>query len=318
MAKLPVPSHPDLIVGTETSDDAAVYRLTPDLAVVQTLDFFTPVVDNPRDFGAIAAANALSDIYAMGAKPLFALNIAAFPPKRLPLSVLEEILDGAREVASAAGVVIAGGHTVDDPEPKYGLAVTGIVHPDKVMTNSGALAGQALILTKPLGTGIASTAIKHGAASPETASAAVKTMRQLNDIAAARMAEFGVTACTDVTGFGLLGHLLELTRGSQVDATIHASTIAELPGIRDLIRQGYVPGGTRNNLDYVAKWVDFENIPEATRFVLADAQTSGGLLVAIAKERAAEYISALKNDGIEWAAQIGETTAGQGKIRVLA
>lgn len=315
---LPAPVDPAVIVGIETSDDAAVYKISDEIAIVETVDFFTPIVDDPYWFGAISAANSLSDIYAMGARPLFALNVVGFPSNRLPLSVLQEILRGAQEKAAEAGISVVGGHTVDDTEPKYGLAVTGIVHPDKVLRNSGAKPGDALILTKPIGVGIISTAVKRGLADDETACQARDLMAELNHSAGEVMREIGVNACTDITGFGLLGHLYEMTSGSGVNATINASVVPILKAAFDFAGADVVPGGSLNNLAYVESYVDFDSsISKVTKLVLADAQTSGGLLISVPKEKTEDILRELHSRGVKDAAQIGMVTeSGSGRINV--
>jgi len=318
LARLPRAEHPALMVGTETADDAAVYRLNDELAVVETVDFFTPIVDSPRDFGAIATANALSDIYAMGAEPIFALNLVGFPVGRLPQEVLEEILQGASEKAAEAGVPIVGGHSVEDTEPKFGMAVTGIVHPDRVLTNRTALPGDALVLTKPIGTGIMSTAAKRGAASEAGVALATRLMSTLNREAARVMADFEVSACTDVTGFGLIGHLLEMTRASEVEAEVAVSAVPILDEAREWAQAGIVPGGTRDNLAHVAPHLEWDPaIPEVERLLLCDAQTSGGLLISLPSQTADALLEALHSAGVEAAARIGRITGpGQGRITV--
>ena len=279
---LPAPTDPNLLVGTNTADDAGVYRLSDDLALVQTVDFFTPIVDDPYQFGAIAAANALSDIYAMGGVPRTALNIACFPVGSLPLEVLAEILRGGADKLRDAGVTLVGGHTVDDIEPKYGLTVTGLIHPDRILTNAGGRPGDALVLTKPLGTGIATTAIKQGRASGPLQERAIALMATLNRAAAEAMIEVGAHAATDVTGFGLLGHLAEMAAGSGLAATIMADAVPILPEVLDLAAAGIVPGGTVRNLESLAGRLHWDPaIQEPLRLVLADAQTSGGLLIAV-------------------------------------
>jgi selenide,water dikinase len=278
-ARLP---NPALLVGLETGDDAAVYRLRPDLALVITTDFFTPIVDDAFVFGGIAAANALSDVYAMGGTPLLAINLVAFPAKQLPLTILSEILRGGMEKAHEAGIDIVGGHSIDDPEPKYGLAVTGTVHPDRVIRNSTARVGDQLILTKPLGTGIISTAIKHGVAPAEAEAAAVASMLQLNAQAAAGMAEVPVSAATDITGFGLLGHLHTLAVASGVSANVRSAAVPALPQAEALADAGEVPGGTRSNERWLRGKVQWSaTVGAARRVLLCDAQTSGGLLIAV-------------------------------------
>jgi selenide,water dikinase len=300
-------ADPDLLVGTETSDDAAVYRLTPDLAIVQTVDYITPLVDDPYAYGQIAAANAISDIYAMAARPLFALNIVAFPTSELPLDVLGEILRGGAEKAREANVTVVGGHSVDDREPKYGMAVTGVTHPDKVLRNSTARPGDRLLLTKPLGMGIISTAIKRDLASAELIERAVGIMSTLNRSAAEAVAEIGAHAATDVTGFGLLGHLHGMTAGSRVGAKIKLASVPVLDEVRQLARDGVVPGGTRRNLAFAEDFVQFEHgISAEARLVLADAQTSGGLLIAVAAARSDALQRALRDRGVPVVAEIGE------------
>lgn len=320
LRSLPLPLDPAALVGLNTADDAAVYRVRDDLAIVQTVDFFTPIVDDPYLFGAISAANSLSDIYAMGARPLFALNIAGFPDKRLPLSVLSEILRGAGDKAAEAGIPILGGHTVEDSEPKFGLCVTGLVHPDQVLRNSSAQPGDALILTKPLGTGIITTAVKSGLADPETARKAAGVMAALNRAACEAMLAVGASACTDITGFGLLGHLHEMAAGSRVDVTLSAGAVPLIPGVLELAGAGAVPGGTLNNLAYVGEHVHFaEGVTRLTQLILADAQTSGGLLISLPAERADELLAQLRQRGVSAAARIGTVSgAGQGLIRVEA
>jgi cysteine desulfurase len=315
---LPAPTDPAVIVGIETSDDAAVYKISDELAIVETVDFFTPIVDDPYWFGAISAANSLSDIYAMGAKPLFALNVVGFPSNRLPLSILQEILRGAQDKAAEAGISIVGGHTVDDTEPKYGLAVTGIVHPDKVLRNSGAKPGDTLILTKPIGVGIISTAVKRGLADEEIANQAREIMAELNREAAEVMQKIGANACTDITGFGLLGHLYEMTSGSGVNASIKADAVPILEAARAFAGADVVPGGTLNNLAYVESFVDFDStLSNVDRLLLADAQTSGGLLISVPQKDSEKLLEELHSRGIKYAAQIGIITkSGEGRIKV--
>ncbi len=314
---LPPPNDPNLLVGTNTADDAGVYRLSDDLALVQTVDFFTPVVDEPYWFGAIAAANALSDVYAMGGRPLTALNIVGFPVGTLPLDVLAEILRGGGDKAREAGVTLVGGHTVDDTEPKYGLSVTGLVHPDKIYTNAGARAGDLLVLTKPLGSGIATTAIKQEKASPSLKEAVIVVMATLNRDAAEAMVESGAHAATDITGFGLLGHLGEMAAGSGLAATVFAAAAPVLAGVLDLAEQGVVPGGTRRNLQSLGDRLIFDDAtPEAMRLVLGDAQTSGGLLIAINPDACPALLEGLRRRGVTGAV-IGRLSAGtEGTITV--
>lgn len=318
LANLPPSFDPKALVDASTSDDAAVYQLTDEIAIVQTVDFFTPIVDDPYAFGAISAANSLSDIYAMGATPLFGLNIVGFPSNRLPLKVLEEILRGAQDKAREAGISILGGHTVDDTEPKYGMAVTGIVHPGKILRNSTAQVGDVLVLTKPLGMGIIATALKRGLADQTTAQKAIAIMSTLNKIAAETLANFTVHACTDVTGFGLLGHLHEMAAGSQVDVELNLSAIPILPEARALASADVVPGGTLNNLSYVHPFVTFEEgISRVDQLLLADAQTSGGLLISLSLQEAGTLLIALANNGVEGHMIGCVKQTGSGKIRVI-
>jgi len=305
---LPKPSDPNLLLGIGTDDDAAVYRLTDEVALVQTVDVFTPIVDDPYAFGQIAAANALSDVYAKGGRPLLALNIAGFP-RKLPLDILAEILRGGSDKAAEAGVMIIGGHTIDDPEPKYGLAVTGLVHPKKFVSNAGARPGDVLILTKPLGIGVITTGIKQEKTPPGVAAEAIRVMGTLNRAASEAMQEVGVHASTDITGFGLLGHLHEMVAASGVGARISAAAVPVLDGARDLATQGAIAGGTARNLEWLADKVSWApEIDEITRLLLADAQTSGGLLIAVAPERVNDLVQALRARGVETIARVGEIT----------
>jgi selenium donor protein len=306
LRKLPAITDPNVLVGNASGDDAAVYLINPEQAVVQTLDFFTPIVDDPYDFGAIAAANALSDIYAMGAKPLFALNIVAFPVQRLPLEVLEQILLGAADKAAEAGISIIGGHSIDDTEPKFGMCVTGLVHPEKAWKNIGARPGDILILTKPLGTGIISTAVKSGLAGDDTAAEACKWMKQLNHKAAQAFSKFPVNACTDITGFGLAGHLSEMTRGSQVNAEINFDTLPFMNKVKELAVSGAIPGGTHKNLQFYKEWIKWNAVlSETEKLMFCDAQTSGGLLVAIPENFKDQVLLELEAQGVVDATVIG-------------
>jgi selenide,water dikinase len=305
-------------VGPETCDDAAVYRLTDELALVLTVDYFTPIVDDPYAFGQIAAANSLSDVYAMGARPIAMLSIVGFPRDKLPLGILGEILKGGAEKGREAGVGVVGGHSIDDAEPKVGYAVAGLVHPARVWKNVGARPGDALVLTKPIGTGIIATAIKQGKAAPATVDAAVRTMAALNRAAAEAAAQVVVHAVTDVTGFGLLGHLREMTSGSGVGARLWAARIPLLPDALALAEAGCVPGGTKRNLRAVAGSVRWDpSIPEPLRVVIGDAQTSGGLLVATPDGPG--LLRALERAGVGEARQIGEISGEDpaGTIEVL-
>jgi cysteine desulfurase NifS/selenium donor protein len=316
---LPVSDDPNVLVGLKAPDDAAVYRIDDRTAIVQTVDFFTPVVDDPYDFGAVAAANALSDIYAMGGKPLFALSIVGFPEKLLPPEVLQQILLGATDKVSEAGISIIGGHTIEDTEPKFGLVVTGSIDPDKILTNSSAKPGDAIILTKPIGTGILSTGIKRGLVGRDVETRMIAGMVQLNDKAAEVMTAFPVSACTDVTGFGLLGHLKEMIQGSHTGAEVDYKKVPLLPMTWELAAMNMIPGGTRNNLKYVEDIVDWdENVPELAKMILSDAQTSGGLLVSIPYNLAGDFLLALHQKGITEAAIIGNIKAGPSSIHVRA
>ena len=306
LRQLPPVSDPDLLVGLSTSDDAAVYRLRPDLALVQTVDFFPPIVDDPFSFGEIAVANALSDVYAMGGTPLLGLNVVAFPADH-PKEVLSEILSGGASKAGEAGVLIVGGHTVDDREPKYGLAVTGTVTPGRQVTNAGARSGDVLVLTKPIGTGVITTAGKAEAVDASVLSGAVDTMRALNAGASRAMVASRAHACSDVTGFGLVGHLREVAQASGLTGRIESAAVPLLAGARELAEAGYAPGGSLRNLESVdpsTAWADA--VDPTMRQLLADAQTSGGLLIAIAPADLEELAANLEREGVtEWAA-IGE------------
>lgn len=318
LAALPAPVDPAVLVGADTADDAAVYRISDDLAIVQTVDFFTPIVDDAYWFGAISAANSLSDIYAMGARPLFALNVVGFPSNRLPLSVLERILQGAQDKAGEAGISIVGGHTVDDTEPKYGLVVTGLVHPGRILRNSTARPGDVLVLSKAIGVGIISTAVKRGLADPATARQAIELMAALNRDAAEAMVEAGANACTDITGFGLLGHLREMAAGSGMDVVLSAGAVPTLEAAWTFAGADVVPGGTLNNLAYVEPHTTFApEVSPVARLILADAQTSGGLLISLPAERAEALLQALHERGIEDAALVGRVVGpGPGRITV--
>jgi selenide,water dikinase len=288
LAELPLDGDPKLLVGAVTSDDAAVYRLSDDLAIVQTADFFTPIVDDPYDFGRIAAANALSDVYAMGAEPALCLNLVAYPLERLGSEPLRQILRGGAAVAAEAGAVVAGGHSIDDPEPKYGMAATGVVHPDRVLTNAGGRPGDRLFLTKPLGSGLITTAAKRGRASADLVARATATMVELNRAAAEAAIAAGATAMTDVTGFGLLGHLHELAAASDCAARVDAVAIPEIDGALELAAdERCIAGGSRRNAAHADSFTTFAPTVAPERRVLAsDAMTSGGLLVAVPPDRA--------------------------------
>ena len=309
---LPPFEHPDVIVGTETCDDAGVFRLREDLAIVNTVDFFTPIVDDPYTFGQIAAANALSDVYAMGGEPRTALNIVGFPKGKLELDILTEIIRGGSERVRAAGGVVVGGHSIIDAELKYGMAVTGVVHPDRVVRNIGVKPADVLVLTKALGTGIITTALKRHKASPASVRAAIASMIALNDTASAIMRTAGVHACSDVTGFGLLGHAFEMASGSGVTIILDARKMPLLPGARALAKQGCLTGGARRNRDYLANKVGIEPSVRADLVDIAfDPQTSGGLLIALPADRAAEVVAQLHSKGIGAAAQVGRAAAAE-------
>ena len=308
-----------MLVGTLTSDDAAVYALDDETALVITLDFFTPLVDDAYGFGQIAAANALSDLYAMGAEPMLALNIVGFPAKTLPFSILEDILRGGNDKVREAGIFVLGGHSIDDAEPKYGLVATGRVRQDRILRNVGAKPGDVLVLTKPLGTGIFTTALKRDLLPREREKEIIALMATLNRSAALALRELDVHACTDVTGYGLLGHLSTMLRASGVDATLFGARIPFVADIRALAEQGCVPGGSRANLRAVDSGVDWGELTDAERLMLADAQTSGGLLVALPEAQAEAYVAELAARGTPAHAIIGrvqKAAGAPGRIRV--
>lgn len=286
------------MVGLETSDDAAVYKLSDEHALILTVDFFTPVVDDPYLFGQVAAANALSDVYAMGGQPLLALNIAGFPNCLSP-DILTEILRGGADKVMEAGAILAGGHTVQDDEPKYGLAVAGLVHPDRVISNAGAQPGDVIVLTKPLGTGIINTAVKGELVSREVLAIAIKTMATLNKEAARVMSEVGANACTDITGFGLLGHTAEMAGASNTTIVINCESIPVLPGVRELAGMGMIPAGTYSNRDYLKDKTAYSpHVSPEEQAILLDPQTSGGLLIALPEGKKDELLSGLNLAGI--------------------
>ena len=314
LSKLPQVEHPDLLVGSSTGDDAAVYRLDDRLGLVLTVDFFTPITDDPYEFGSVAAANSLSDVYAMGGRPLVALNVVGFPAA-LAGEMLGDVLRGGYDKAAEANCLIVGGHTVDDNEPKYGLSVVGLVEPGRQVTNAGARPGDVLVLTKPLGTGIVTTGCKAGVAPPGSVETAVETMATLNRAASEAMMEVGVNACTDVTGFGLMGHLTGMLRASGVGAEIRASAAPVLPGVEELLAQGVAPGGTHRNEAGVAAYVEWdESISEDERLVLCDAQTSGGLLISVPEDRLPQLLGALDGNGVETRAVVGQIHDGPAGI----
>lgn len=316
---MPDEDHPDLIVGFDLADDAGVFRLSDDTALIQTLDFFTPIVDDPFTFGQVAAANALSDVYAMGGRPVTAMNILCFPTSSMDRNWAVEILKGGFEKVHEAGAALVGGHSVDDVELKYGLSVTGLVAPDKVITNGGARPGQALVLTKPLGTGILATAIKGKMASPEEEEEMIRTMTALNNIAGEAAQKYGVTGGTDVTGFGLLGHGLEMARAGNFGLVIDSSKVPAISGALNYAAMGLVPAGTWANQNFCSKHLKVSPVvkPEMLS-LLADAQTSGGLLLAVDKDRAEDLVDEIREKGVPRAAVIGQVAEGpSGTIEVL-
>lgn len=317
---LPRSTHPDLLVGFEGADDAGVFRLTPDLALVQTVDFFTPIVDDPFDYGRIAAANALSDVYAMGGIPLTCLNVVCFPADKLPGEVLAQILSGGHEVAHQAGAVVCGGHTVTDVELKYGMAVTGRVHPDRIYTNAGARSGDVLVLTKPLGTGILTTAIKKRKAGQDLIRLVTSTMATLNRDASEAMTALWprTRAATDVTGFGLLGHAMQLARASGVALELHASALPILPEAESLAGRGMLTRGEKVNWEYVGPTTEIDpGLPAPRRSLLLDPQTSGGLLIAVDPGAVDALLAGLQERGTLAAAVVGRVEDGEpGRIHV--
>lgn len=318
LAGLPPIVDPNVLVGHSTSDDAAVYRLSDDLALILTTDFFTPIVDRPYDFGAVAAANALSDVYAMGGTPLAALSLVGFPNGTLPPEVLVEILRGAAEKAQEAGIAIVGGHTIQTEEPIFGLAVVGRAKPGAVITNAGARPGDFLVLTKPLGLGIITTAAKRDEDDHDAISEAIAVMTKLNRDASMIMVGANVAALTDVTGFGLLGHLRGMAAASGVSAQVWADLVPILAAARDYVQKGIAPGGSHANLRFLSNWVDYDSdVTENERLLLCDAQTSGGLLAALSGDRAVQVVQELRSTGAYAAALIGSIEAGlPGRIRV--
>ena len=308
-------SDPALLVGLDTPDDAGVYRLAPDLAMVQTVDFFTPIVDDPYDWGRIAAANALSDVYAMGGRPVTALNLVGWP-RALDFELLGRVLQGGQAVCEEAEVSVIGGHSIDDTEPKFGLAVTGVVHPDRIVSTHGAPPGSALILTKPLGMGIISSGIKNGRVSDATIDEAIAIMTALNRAASEVMLDHGVRHATDVTGFGLIGHLLEMLSKS-VSARLEWSVLPVLEEALALAGEGVLPGGTKRNAEAGEGRVSASGLDEAERWLLFDAQTSGGLLMAVPPERTDDVLADLHSRGVEHARRIGSLERGDGRIEVV-
>ncbi len=309
-----------MIAGIEHFEDAGVYRLRDDLALIQTIDFFTPIVDDPFTFGKVAAANSLSDVYAMGGKPLTAMNVICFPVKSMDIGILHDILLGGMDVLREAQVTLIGGHSVEDDELKYGLSVSGVIHPDKVVRNRGARPGDKLILTKALGTGIVSTAIKVEAAPPELAARSIESMTTLNRTASEIMAETpGVHACTDITGFGFLGHACEMIEGSDAGMLINITAVPVFEGIQELVREGYVPGGLYRNREFRMHMLEFErSCPDMSADFLFDPQTSGGLLISIEAAQAEGLLKRMLDSGVKDAAIVGEVVAEpRGKILVI-
>jgi selenide,water dikinase len=314
---LQLPTDPNLIVGLDRADDAGVYKISDDLALIQTVDFFTPIVDDPYWFGQIAAANALSDVYAMGGVPKTAMNLVAFPAKDMDISVLRRIIEGGLDKMREAGVVLVGGHTVEDQELKYGLSVTGFIHPDRVLTKKNLKAGDLLILTKRLGTGIIGTAIKGALASQEITDKVTRAMATLNKDAAEVMVDYPVHACTDITGFGFLGHLAEMVSGSGFGVRIKADSVPVYPEALEYAAMGLVPAGAYKNRDFRLFMVDFApSVDRVLQDVLFDPQTSGGLLICVAPEKAEDLLKALKTKGVQDAALVGEVIA-EPKERII-
>ena len=314
-----MPLDNNVLVGLGTADDAGVYRVSDDLALIQTVDFFTPIVDDPFEFGRIAAANALSDVYAMGGMPKTAMNLVAFPLSTMDHGVLNRVLAGGIQVLEEAETVLLGGHSIEDPELKYGLSVTGYVHPDRVLANRGFQVGDRLILTKPLGTGVVNTAVKAGLASDETIARVTALMATLNKRAAEIMGEFNITACTDVTGFGLLGHLAEMVADTGVGAVVHGNRVPLLPQAMEFAAMGFVPGGAYGNRKFRENMVDLApDLDPVLRDLLFDPQTSGGLLMGCPGDAAEELVDAMVSGGVDDAAVVGEICGNNpGRIQVV-
>jgi selenide,water dikinase len=316
---LPIPKDPKVLVGLDTSDDAGVYQLSEEIALVQTVDFFTPIVDDPFTFGEIAVANALSDVYAMGGTPLTGMNLVAFPIKTLSSSILKEILHGGLSKMKEAGVALVGGHSIEDPEIKYGLAVTGLIHPKRIMTNANAKVGDKLVLTKALGTGIIATALKGGMASEEAVRKIVESMATLNRTASAWMIKLGAHACTDITGFSFIGHALEMATASQVGLVIQSKAIPVFAEAMDYAKMGLIPGGAFSNRDFFSCRVDVDSgVPSLLVDLFYDPQTSGGLLISLPSARAEEYVATLKKEKNLDSSIVGEVVKEPaGRIRIL-
>lgn len=319
LRELPIPKDPKVLVGLDTSDDAGVYQLNDEVALVQTVDFFTPIVDDPFTFGQIAVANALSDVYAMGGTPLTGMNLVAFPIKTLSPSILKEILLGGLSKMKEAGVALVGGHSIEDPEIKYGLAVTGLIHPKKILTNAGAKVGDKLVLTKALGTGIIATALKGQMASEEAIQKIVESMATLNRAASEWMKEFGAHACTDITGFSFLGHALEMATASQVGMVIQSKAIPFFSEAMDYAKLGLIPAGAHSNRQFFSCKVEVQsNVNELLLDILYDPQTSGGLLISLPPDEAEKLVDTLKKGGHLHSCIVGEVMEGPpGKIRLL-
>jgi selenide,water dikinase len=313
-----VVEHPDLLIGSSTGDDAAVYRLDDRIGLVLTVDFFTPITDDPYEFGLVAAANSLSDVYAMGGRPLVALNVVGFPAA-LAVEMLGDVLRGGYDKAAEANCLIVGGHTVDDNEPKYGLSVVGLVEPGRQVSNAGAKPGDVLVLTKPIGTGIITTGCKAGVAPPGSVETAVAIMATLNRAASEAMMQVGVNACTDITGFGLMGHLTGMLRASGVSALLSLSSVPVLPGATELLEQGVAPGGTHRNQAGVEDYVNWDDsLTDNDKLLLCDAQTSGGLLISVPEERLSLLLGALEERGVSTREVLGtiiEGNPGHAKVR---
>lgn len=319
MKDLPVIRHPNLLVGIETSDDAGVYKLNDDTALVQTLDFFTPIVNDPYHFGRIAAANALSDVYAMGGRPLTAMNIVCFPITDMPKEILKEILRGGLEKIHEAGAVLLGGHSVDDQELKYGLSVTGVVHPQKILANQGAEVGDQLILTKPIGTGIIATAVKGKLASEKALETMIEITATLNGQASQIMLKYKTHACTDVTGFGLGGHLLEMARGSHVEIAVYADKIPIIPEAKEYALMGLIPAGSYATRHFCEHMVEIKPGVETVLLdLIFDPQTSGGLVISIGADEGEACLEELKHEGVRSATIIGEVIGldPKGKLQI--
>jgi len=316
---LPIPKDPKVLVGLDTSDDAGVYQLSEELALVQTVDFFTPIVDDPFTFGQIAVANALSDVYAMGGTPLTGMNLVAYPIKDLSFSILREILLGGLSKMKEAGVALVGGHSIEDPEIKYGLAVTGVVHPNRMLTNAKAKAGDKLVLTKPLGTGIVSTALKARMASEEAVRKIVESMVTLNRTASEWMRKYGAHACTDITGFSFIGHALEMAIASQVGMVIQSNAVPIFPEAMEYAKLGLVPGGAYSNRDFFSCRVEMHSsVPHLLVDIFYDPQTSGGLLISLPPGEAEKLVATLKKEGLVHSSTVGEVVKEpRGKIRLL-